>query len=256
MGGRRAVAAGADVHDPRPQRRVGPPRRRAVADGPPVARWRWPRSSSDVRFALQKLCDRTLRGMFDGPTNVAVDWRDGPGVVLDLSAVHNDAAGAAAGDAGRHLLAGRGDAPPGPPEAAGDRRGVGGGPPRRRLHPVVAEAGPRSGVSPTCSSATDPRDLAAQNDDGTASSKIAAGLLADIETRVLLRQPAEEVPAMAELFDLSEREQDDAVGAADRPGDLEDRAPLGGRADGAHPDRDASCSTPTRRWPTDAVAAA
>ena len=45
---------------------------------------------SDVRFALQKLCDRTLRGMFDGPTNVNVDWRHGPGVVVDLSAVHND----------------------------------------------------------------------------------------------------------------------------------------------------------------------
>ena len=45
---------------------------------------------SDVRFSLQKLCDRTLRGMFDGPTNVAVDWRHGPGVVLDLSAVNND----------------------------------------------------------------------------------------------------------------------------------------------------------------------
>ena len=53
-----------------------------------------------------------------------------------------------------------------------------------------------------------PRDLTAQNDDGTAAAKIAAGLLADIETRVLLRQPAEEVPAMAELFDLSAREQD------------------------------------------------
>ena len=46
--------------------------------------------------------------------------------------------GAAAGDAGRHLLARRSDAPPGPPEAAGHRRGVGGGPSRRRLRPGVA----------------------------------------------------------------------------------------------------------------------
>ena len=34
-----------------------------------------------------------------------------------------------------------------------------------------------------------PSDLTAQLDDGTASAKIAAGLLSEIQTRVLLRQP-------------------------------------------------------------------
>src|SRR4051794_31247485 len=43
-----------------------------------------------VRFALGKLLDRTLRGMFDGPTSVSVDWDTGPGVVIDLSAVFQD----------------------------------------------------------------------------------------------------------------------------------------------------------------------
>ena len=193
---------------------------------------------TDVRFALQKLCDRTLRGMFDGPTNVDVDWRHGPGVVLDLSAIHNDpqvlplvmlAATYWLGEAMRR---------PGPPEAAGDRRGVGGGAPRRRLHAVVAEAVARHSGVANVLVCHRPRDLSAQNDDGTAAAKIAAGLLADIETRVLLRQPTEEVPAMAELFELSEREQADAAGAADRPGDLEDRPPLGGRPDDPHPDRE------------------
>ena len=48
------------------------------------------KTMADVKFALQKLCERTMRGMFDGPTNVTVDWVDGAGVVLDLSAVYSD----------------------------------------------------------------------------------------------------------------------------------------------------------------------
>ncbi|MEO8698276.1 MAG: DUF87 domain-containing protein, partial [Acidimicrobiales bacterium] len=40
-------------------------------------------------YALGKLLDRSLRGMFDGPTTVNINW-DGPGLVVDLSAVHHD----------------------------------------------------------------------------------------------------------------------------------------------------------------------
>ena len=147
---------------------------------------------SDVRFSLQKLCDRTLRGMFDGPTNVNVDWRHGPGVILDLSAVHNDpevlplvmlAATYWLGEAMRY-------------------------PGRQKLQIIdEAWAAVRHGAAyvQACLKLSRqygvanvlvchrPRDLSAQNDDGTAASKIAAGLLADIETRVLLRQPTEEV---------------------------------------------------------------
>src|SRR5205085_6889475 len=47
------------------------------------------RSVDAARYALGKLLDRSLRGMFDGPTTVRPDWT-GPGIVLDLSAVHHD----------------------------------------------------------------------------------------------------------------------------------------------------------------------
>jgi hypothetical protein len=47
-------------------------------------------ASTPVAFAVGKLLDRTLRGMFDGPTTVSVDWASGPGVVVDLSAVFQD----------------------------------------------------------------------------------------------------------------------------------------------------------------------
>jgi hypothetical protein len=41
-------------------------------------------------FALDKLLTRALAGMFYGPTSVSIDWTDGPGFVIDLSAVHSD----------------------------------------------------------------------------------------------------------------------------------------------------------------------
>ncbi len=97
-------------------------------------------------YALGKLLDRSLRGMFDGPTTVALDW-DGPGLVLDLSAVHHDPEALA-------VVMGRGHglAPgrvvlsrPGPHPGA--RRGL--EPARLRAHgplpAVVLEAGPGLG---------------------------------------------------------------------------------------------------------------
>ncbi|MDZ7734501.1 MAG: hypothetical protein U5R31_16760 [Acidimicrobiia bacterium] len=44
---------------------------------------------SPVAYALDKLLSRSLRGMFDGPSTVPLRW-DGPGLVLDLSAVPLD----------------------------------------------------------------------------------------------------------------------------------------------------------------------
>lgn len=45
------------------------------------------RAVDPARYALGKLLDRSLRDMFDGPTNVRLDWS---GIVLDLSAVHHE----------------------------------------------------------------------------------------------------------------------------------------------------------------------
>jgi type IV secretory pathway VirB4 component len=51
-----------------------------------------------------------------------------------------------------------------------------------------------------------PADLTAQADDGTADAKIAAGLLSDIQTRVIFRQPVDQLPIARELFGLTQRE--------------------------------------------------
>ena len=166
------------------------------------------RATAPVTFALDKLCSRTLRGMFDGPTTVRVDWDHGPGVLLDLSAVYsNSEALPLVMVAATHWLAGA-------LRGRGDRQAI----------QVIDEAwaaihhgaeyfqsslklARAHGVA-TVLVVHRPSDLTAQSDDGTARSKIAAGLLSDIQTRVLLRQPPEQVDEAAQLFDLSERERD------------------------------------------------
>ncbi|MEI2818279.1 MAG: DUF87 domain-containing protein [Microthrixaceae bacterium] len=47
-------------------------------------------AATPVIFAVDKLLSRTLAGMFDGPTTVSIDWENGPGFVVDLSAVWGD----------------------------------------------------------------------------------------------------------------------------------------------------------------------
>jgi type IV secretory pathway VirB4 component len=44
----------------------------------------------DLGLALQRIANGTLSGMFDQPTNIALDWTNGRGLVLDLSAIWSD----------------------------------------------------------------------------------------------------------------------------------------------------------------------
>src|SRR5439155_20217175 len=53
-----------------------------------------------------------------------------------------------------------------------------------------------------------PSDLGAQADDGTATAKIATGLLADAATKILLRQAPDQLDAAAVGCGLSEAERD------------------------------------------------
>jgi hypothetical protein len=49
-------------------------------------------------------------------------------------------------------------------------------------------------------------DLRAQADDGTATAKVAMGLLADTQTRVLFRQAADQIPDATKLLGLTHAE--------------------------------------------------
>jgi type IV secretory pathway VirB4 component len=164
------------------------------------------RATAPVSFALDKLCSRSLRGMFDQPTNVTVDWANGPGVILDLSAVyHNTDALPLVMLAATHWLSGALRAQ------------------QRLAIQVVDEAWAAVACGAAWFQASlklaraygiatvlvchRPADLTAQADDGTSTAKIAAGLMSDIQTRVLFHQPPEQVAVAADLFDLSDRQR-------------------------------------------------
>jgi len=165
------------------------------------------KSIEAIPYALGKLLDRSLRGMFDGPTNVAIDWQ-GPGLVIDLSAVHHD------------------------PEALTlvliattawlqNLMATPGGP--RRLQ-VLDEAWALLGSERTskylqacwklsrsygvANIAIVHRlsDLRSQTDDGTSAAKVSMGLLADTQTRVLFRQSTDQVGEAGAMLGLTSTE--------------------------------------------------
>jgi type IV secretory pathway VirB4 component len=155
-------------------------------------------------YGLGKLLDRSLRGMFDGPTSLHIDW-NAPGIVLDLSAIHHDA------DAltlvmiatTAWLQAILAD-PDGPPRLqildeawsllASERTA--------RFLQACWKLCRAYGVA-NIAIIHRLSDLRAQADDGTATVKLSSGLLADTETRVLFRQSTDQVRDSKELLGLT-----------------------------------------------------
>lgn len=162
------------------------------------------RAAAPAIYALGKLIDRSLRGMFDGPTNVRFD-PDGPGLVVDLSAVFQDREAL-----GLVLLA----------VTAWLQAAIARPTGPRRLQ-VLDEAWALFGNARTArylqscwklsraygvaNVAVIHRlsDLRAQADDGTSTAKIALGLLADTQTRILFRQAPDQAPEARELLGLT-----------------------------------------------------
>jgi hypothetical protein len=162
------------------------------------------RASQDTVYGLGKLLDRSLRGMFDGPSTVALDW-NGRGIVLDLSAVHHDPEAltlvmVAATAWLQAVLA----QPDGPPRLqvldeawallAGERTA--------RYLQAAWKLGRSYGVA-NLAVVHRLSDLRAQADDGTATAKVAMGLLADTQTRILFRQAADQIPDATGLLGLT-----------------------------------------------------
>lgn len=161
---------------------------------------------ASVAYALDKLLSRSLRGMFDGPSTVPLRW-DGPGLVLDLSAVPLDSDAlplvmvAAAGWLQQLMAC------PGPQRIQvldeawallGNRHTAG-------YLQTCFKLGRTYGVANLCITHR-ASDLVAQADDGSATAKIAAGLIADSATRIILRQSPDQLEAAVAHFGLSEPE--------------------------------------------------
>lgn len=162
--------------------------------------------TATVAYALDKLLSRSLRGMFDGRSTVPLRW-DGPGVVLDLSAVPLDSDAlplvmVAAAGWFQQLMA-----CPGPQRVQildeawallGNRHTAG-------YLQTCFKLGRTYGVANLCITHR-ASDLVAQADDGTATTKIAAGLLADSATKIILRQAPDQLEAAVAHFGLTEPE--------------------------------------------------
>ena len=163
---------------------------------------------AQLGYALDKLLSRSLRGMFDGASTVALR-ADGPGIVVDLSAVPIDSEAlplvmvAATGWLSQ-LMAG-----PGPQrvQVIDEAWALLANPHTARYLQTCHKLGRTYGVANLCI-AHRPSDLGAQADDGTATAKIAAGLLADAATKILLRQAPDQLAAAAAAFGLTGPERD------------------------------------------------
>jgi hypothetical protein len=166
------------------------------------------RSVEAAIYGLGKLLDRSLRGMFDGPTTVRVDW-DGPGIVVDLSAVHHDSDALTlvmiATTAWLQAVLARRDGPPRLQvlDEAWSLLST------ERTSRYLQSCWKLSRAYGVANLAIVHRlsDLRAQSDDGTAASKMSMGLLADTQTRVLFRQSSDQVHDTARLLELTEPER-------------------------------------------------
>ncbi len=164
----------------------------------------------DLRHGVGRLLDGQLRGMFDGRSTERLDW-SGRGVVVDLSAVHQDTAAltgvmiAATGWLQSLLAA---------PESANVPRRV------QVLEEIWALLGSER-VAKYCQScqklarsygvanisvAHRIADLRAQSDDGTSAAKVSMGILADTQTQILFRQSADQIPEAKTMLGLTSYE--------------------------------------------------
>jgi len=187
---------------------------RLVADPPEALQRRLRRGPSDsaevvapVLYAMDKLLTRSLRGMFDGPSSIDVDWT-GPGLVVDLSAVPIDSEAlplvmvAAAGWLSQLMTT------PGPQrvQVLDEAWALLANRHTASYLQSCFKLGRTYGVANICI-AHRPSDLGAQADDGTATAKIAAGLLADSATKILLRQAPDQLERAQQAFGLTEPER-------------------------------------------------
>ena len=158
-------------------------------------------------YGLGKLLDRSLRGMFDGPTNVRLDW-GGPGIVLDLSAVHHEPEALTlvmvAATAWLQAALARPDGPP-RLQVLDEAWSLLASERTSRYLQACWKLGRAHGVA-NVAVVHRLSDLRSQADDGTATAKVSMGLLADTQTRVLFRQSSDQVADARALLGLTETE--------------------------------------------------
>jgi len=165
------------------------------------------RALDPLVYALEKLLERSLRGMFDGATTVPRAELE-RGFVLDLSVVHHDDEALRlvllAATAWLQTMLARRDGVPRIQVLDEAWRLLGSERTTRYLQACwklcrdygVANLAVVHRLS----------DLRAQADDGTTTAKVSMGLLADTQTRVLFRQASDQLADARALLGLNPRE--------------------------------------------------
>ncbi|GJM36936.1 MAG: DUF87 domain-containing protein [Acidimicrobiales bacterium] len=165
------------------------------------------RDIQNVRHALGKLLDGQLRGMFDGHSTERLDWT-GRGVVIDLSAVHQDTAAltavmiAATGWLQSLLAAPESDHVPRRVQVLEEIWALLGSERVAKYYQSCQKLARSYGVA-NISVAHRIADLRAQSDDGTSAAKVSMGILADTQTQILFRQSSDQVSEATEMLGLS-----------------------------------------------------
>ena len=160
----------------------------------------------DARYALQKLLERDLAGMFDGKSTEQIDWK-GRGVVIDTSAVNNTPAQplvmiAATAWLQQLLAVPESETVPRRYQVLEEIWSLLGNPHVARNYQASQKLSRTYGV---CNIAVAHRleDLRAQADDGTAAAKIGAGIIADTQTQILFHLPPAQAAEAQRLLGLS-----------------------------------------------------
>lgn len=166
-------------------------------------------SLTALRVALVKLLEHTLRGMFDARSTVRIDWTSGAGLVVNLSSVFGnpEALPLVQMTTNAWLSAQMADL-----QHQG-RRGI------LVEDEVWATSGQEHSAKALqarlklcrlygiCNILVTHRlsDLRSQADDGSSASKVAAGLVGDIQTKVVFRQANEELADARHLLRLNDK---------------------------------------------------
>ncbi|MCB0989639.1 MAG: DUF87 domain-containing protein [Acidimicrobiales bacterium] len=163
-----------------------------------------------LRFGIGKLLDGSLRGMFDGQSTERIDWT-GRGVVIDLSAVHQDTAAltavmiAATGWLQSLLAAPESEHVPRRVQVLEEIWALLGSERVAKYYQSCQKLARSYGVA-NISVAHRIADLRAQTNDGTAAAKVSMGILADTQTQILFRQSADQIPEAVQNLGLTTHE--------------------------------------------------
>ncbi len=163
-----------------------------------------------VLLAFDKLLSGRLRGMFDGPSTVPINW-GGRGLVLDLSAVHNDPAAltlvmvAVTGWLQAAMAVPDGEETPRRVQVIDEAWALLAQERVALYFQACVKLCSQYGVV-NVAIAHRISDLSSQAADGSTTAKVAMGLLHDTDCRVLFRQSTTEVAQAKELLALTEAE--------------------------------------------------